>query len=88
MRKGSAFHVALALAALATTALLVEGLPVAAGGGDTFVVRSIGNGGDVNLSDDTCDASPDPAIVRCTLRKRTSSRTPARMGSSCRTTPG
>jgi hypothetical protein len=41
-------------------------LPAAAA--DTFVVRSTGNDHDASLADPACDADPDPAVVRCTLR--------------------
>jgi CSLREA domain-containing protein len=38
-----------------------------AGGGDTFVVTSTGNGSDRNPGDDACDAGPAPGL-QCTLR--------------------
>ena len=58
----------LAATSLALLALAI-GVPPAAGqGGDTFIVRSTGDGGDVNLGDDVCDAHPLESRVRCTLR--------------------
>jgi hypothetical protein len=52
---------------LALAALVVGGTPTL-GAGDTFVVRSTGDGADVSLADGRCDADPDPGAVRCTLR--------------------
>jgi hypothetical protein len=39
-----------------------------AAGGHTYVVRSTGNGGDVNIGDHVCDAAPSLEARRCTLR--------------------